>query len=85
MIDEEKECLAQSYANAWNAVKGGKKMSVEVLPHGWYSINYGYPMGSRKVRAIRLYKGLATLTQRMANGDAYVVTHAIDKLKSFHV
>jgi hypothetical protein len=82
MIDEEKECLAQSYANAWNAVKGGKKMSVEVLPHGWFNINYGYPMGSRKVRAIKLYKGLATLTQRMANGDAYVVTHAVDVYKS---
>jgi hypothetical protein len=81
-MNEEKECLAQSYANAWNAVKGGKKMTVDVLPHGWYSINYGYPMGSRKVRAIRLYKGLVALTQRMANSDAYVVTHAIDKLKS---
>ena len=67
MNDIEKHCLAESYASAWLAVKGGKPITVAVEPHGWYGIQYG--PSYRRVRALALFKGLATLTQRLAAGD----------------
>jgi hypothetical protein len=69
MNQEEKKLLADSYAHAWMAVKGGTT-TVEVLDHGWFVIRHSYiPMYSQKVRAIKLLKGLATLTKRLANND----------------
>ena len=73
MNDLEKQCLAEAYANSWNAVKGGKTITVDVLPHGWFSINYGYPQGSHKVRAEKLFKGVRVLTERICNGDAQII------------
>ena len=77
----EKQALAKSYENAWRAVKGGGSkgnMRVEVEPHGWFTIHYGYPLHSSRVRAEKLLTGLETLTQRLVNGDARVVTDAIN-------
>ena len=77
----EKQALAKSYENAWRAVKGGGSkgnMRVEVEAHGWFTIYYGYPLHSSRVRAEKLLTGLQTLTQRLVNGDARVVTDAIN-------
>ena len=74
----EKQALAKSYENAWRAVKGGANMRVEVELHGWFTIHYGYPMHSSRVRAEKLLTGLQTLTQRLVNGDAKVVADAIN-------
>ena len=71
----EKQALANAYANAWRAVKGGN-LRVEVEQHGWFTIHYGYPMHSSKVRAEKLFKGLEKLTERLFNGDAEVVAAA---------
>lgn len=69
MNQEEKKFLADSYANAWMAVKGGTT-TVEVLDHGWFVIKHSYtPLHSKKVRAIKLLSGLAVLTKRLANND----------------
>ena len=71
----EKQALANAYANAWRAVKGGN-LRVEVEQHGWFTIHYGYPLHSRKVRAEKLFIGLETLTKRLLKGDAEVVKHS---------
>ena len=69
MTQEEKKFLADSYANAWMAVKGGTT-TVEVLDHGWFVIRHSYThMHSNKVRALKLLSGLAILTKRLANND----------------
>ena len=69
MTQEEKKFLADSYAHAWMAVKGGTT-TVEVLDHGWFVIRHSYtPMHSNKVRALKLLSGLAILTKRLANND----------------
>jgi hypothetical protein len=66
MTQEEKQLLADSYANAWMAVQGGTT-TVEVLDHGWFVIKHSYtPLHSNKVRALKLLKGLAVLTKRIA-------------------
>ena len=66
MNDIETHCLADAYANAWIAVKGGDVL-ITVEPHGWYGIKYG--VAYRRVRAIDLFKGLATLTKRLKERD----------------
>ena len=69
MNKDEKQFLANSYANAWMAVKGGTT-TVEVLNHGWFAIRHSLtPTYSHKVRSIELLKGLETLTLRMKNKD----------------
>jgi hypothetical protein len=68
MTNEQKQWLADSYANAWRTVKGGNA-TVTVEPHGWFVINYGYPMHTSKVRAEKLLKGLSVLTGRILNKD----------------
>ena len=69
MTQEEKQLLAESYANAWMAVKG-RPTTVEVLDHGWFSIRHSLtPTYSTKVRAVKLLQGLVTLTNRMKNND----------------
>ena len=81
MTPIEKQALAKSYENAWRAVKGGGSgchMRVEVEAHGWFTIHYGYPMHSSRVRAEKLLTGLQTLTQRLLNGDARVVADALN-------
>jgi hypothetical protein len=80
MTPTEKQALAKSYENAWRAVKGGGSggMRVEVEPHGWFTIYYGYPMHPSRVRAEKLLTGLQTLTQRLVNGDAKVVADALN-------
>jgi len=80
MTQAEKQALANSYANAWKAVKGGN-LRVEVETHGWFTIHYGYPLHSSKVRAEKLLTGLETLTERLFNGNARVVTDAINFAK----
>jgi hypothetical protein len=68
MTNEQKQWLADSYANAWRAVKGGN-MTVTIEPHGWFVIHYGYPMHPSKVRAEKLLKGLSILTGRLLKRD----------------
>jgi len=80
MTQTEKQALANSYANAWRAVKGGN-LRVEVEAHGWFTIHYGYPLHSSKVRAEKLLTGLETLTERLFNGNAKVVSDAINFAK----
>jgi len=77
----EKQALAASYANAWRAVKGGggagRLMRVDVEPHGWFTIHYGYPTHSSRVRAEKLLLGLEVLTRRLFNGDGHVIENAV--------
>ena len=69
MTNEEKQFLADSYANAWMAVKGGTT-TVTVLDHGWFEIRHSYIHSHpQKVRAIKLLKGLAILTERLLTKD----------------
>ena len=53
----EREYLADAYGSAWRAVKKDKT-SVDVLEHGWFSINYGNGV----------LKGLAVLNARIERG-----------------
>lgn len=72
MTQEEKQFLANSYANAWMAVKGGTT-TVEVLDHGWFAIRHSYiPNYTNKVRAVKLLQGLETLTKRMKDKNLEV-------------
>jgi len=68
MTNEEKQFLADSYANAWMAVKGGTT-AVTVLDHGWYEIRHSFVPYPQKVRASKLLSGLAVLTKRLLNKD----------------
>jgi hypothetical protein len=68
MNAEEKQFLADSYANAWMAVKGGTT-TVTVLDHGWYQIKHSFLPYPQKVRASKLLSGLAVLTKRLLNKD----------------
>jgi hypothetical protein len=69
MTNEQKQFLANSYANAWMAVKGGTT-TVTVLDHGWYSIKHSYlPQHPQKVRAEKLLKGLSILTGRLLRNE----------------
>jgi len=68
MTNEEKQFLADSYANAWMAVKGGTT-TVTVLDHGWYEIRHSFMPYPQKVRASKLLSGLAVLTKRLLNKD----------------
>ena len=68
MTNEEKQFLADSYANAWMAVKGGTT-TVTVLDHGWYEIRHSFVRYPQKVRASKLLSGLAVLTKRLLNKD----------------
>ena len=69
MTNEEKQFLADSYANAWMAVKGGTT-TVTVLDHGWFEIRHSLVhRHPQKVRAIKLLKGLAILTERLLTKD----------------
>jgi len=68
MNSEEKQFLADSYANAWMAVKGGTT-TVTVLDHGWYEIRHSFLRYPQKVRASKLFNGLAVLTKRLLNKD----------------
>lgn len=65
---EEKQFLADSYANAWMAVKGGTT-TVTVLDHGWYEIRHSFVPYPQKVRSSKLISGLAVLTKRLLNKD----------------
>jgi hypothetical protein len=80
----EKQALAASYANAWRAVKGGagRLMRVDVEPHGWFTIHYGYPAHSSRVRAEKLLLGLEVLTRRLFNGDGHVIETAVHHARS---
>ena len=64
MTNEDKQFLANSYANAWRAVKG-RQVSVQILPHGWFEVSHGYPYASIKRRASELLKGLNNLTLQL--------------------
>lgn len=68
MDSSEKQFLADSYANAWMAVKGGTT-TVTVLDHGWYQIKHSFLPYPQKVRASKLLSGLAVLTKRLLNKD----------------
>ena len=68
MTNEEKQFLADSYANAWMAVKGGTT-TVTVLDYGWYQVKHSFLPYPRKVRASKLLSGLAVLTKRLLNKD----------------
>jgi hypothetical protein len=68
----EKQFLADSYANAWMAVKGGTT-TVTVLDYGWYEIRHSIvPQHPQRVRATKLLKGLAILTKRLLKKDVEV-------------
>ena len=72
MNNEEKQFLADSYANAWMAVKGGTT-TVTVLDHGWYEIRHSHmPQHPQRVRAIKLLKGVAILTKRLLKNEVEV-------------
>ena len=60
----ERKYLADAYGSAWRAVKKDKT-TVEVLDHGWFSINYGSGVPRTKCRAEKLLKGLAVLNARL--------------------
>lgn len=65
MTKEERQFLADSYANAWMAVKGGNT-TVEVLDNGWFAVRHSYIPGFvDKRRAGKLLKGLSILTGRL--------------------
>jgi hypothetical protein len=68
MDSKEKQFLADSYANAWMAVKGGTT-TVTVLDHGWYQVKHSFLPYPQKVRASKLLSGLAVLTKRLLNKD----------------